>query len=338
MKFIHTADNHLDMPLGYLPPEKALIRKSQRRASFEDIISYTKKEGAMLLISGDLFDSPSPSKATVSFCASQFERLGNIPVFIALGNHDYGICENLFPGNVHIFPEEFTTYSFENITVTGASFSKATQYFAPSIPRPKDTSKINILSLHGDILTQSTYNPMDKEFLHALGYDYIALGHIHSYYKDKNILYPGCHDGSGFDETGTKGFIACDIDKNISRVEFIPSSSAVYEHIKLDISSFNSSYEIVSHLGDLSPSGIYKLTLTGTVSPEFVPNIDYIQAALSENVFYIKVEDGTTIDKDITDSKIVSLFSDYISSCDEEIASLAYRYGIRALKGDEFDL
>ena len=179
---------------------------------------------------------------------------------------------------------------------------------------------------------------MDKEHLNSLGYDYIALGHIHSYHKEKNILYPGCHDGSGFDETGTKGFIACDIDKNISRVEFVPSSSAVYEHIKLDISTFTSSYEIVSHLCDLSPSDIYKLTLTGRISPEFVPNIDYIQSALSENVFYIKVEDDTTIDKDITDSKIVSLFSDYLSSCDEEIASLAYRYGIRALKGDDFDL
>ena len=112
MKIIHTADNHLDMPLSSLPLEKATARKRERLSAFTKIIDHTIAVNAdMLLISGDLFDSSNPSDALLSYCASEFEKLGNTPVFLSLGNHDYGIKRDVFPGNVHIFPNTLTAFT-----------------------------------------------------------------------------------------------------------------------------------------------------------------------------------------------------------------------------------
>ena len=41
MRFVHTADNHIDMPLSSLPAQKAVMRKADRRLSFSKIIDFT---------------------------------------------------------------------------------------------------------------------------------------------------------------------------------------------------------------------------------------------------------------------------------------------------------
>ncbi len=335
MRFVHTADNHIDMPLSYLRGDKSLARKLERRSSFSKIIDYTIKNADFLLISGDLFHTPSPSASTLSFCKEQFSRMGDIPVFIALGNHDYSVDLSDFPGNVHVFPPRFTTFTYKGIAITGASFSSSEALLSPPYAQ-KDG--FNILCLHGDLFAASGYNPLNKDFISSLGYNYTALGHIHTYYKDSSIAYPGCHDGAGFDETGDKGFICVNMENGILHSEFISSSSRIYEEIDLDISSFTSSYEIISALSSLSAENLYKVNLTGHISHSFFPNLDYLSASLSEKLFYVRFYDKTTVEKDIAGTALVSLFTDYLSAYDENVSSLAYKYGIAALKGEDFEI
>lgn len=337
MKIIHTADNHLDMPLSYLSPEKASLRKKERLHSFSEIIDYTILNKAdMLLISGDLFHFPNPSKAVLSFCISEFERLGDIPVFISLGNHDYGIGQEYFPGNVHIFPEQVTTFSFSDFTVTGASFTSPSASFASLISPPSDKSKINVLCIHGDISSVGSYNPINKDEIFALGYDYTALGHIHQSMTFPRMAYPGCHDGGGFDETGTKGFLCCNVDKNTCNIQFVPSSSRVYEAFNFDISPFSSSEGVARALLDTLKDNLYSITLTGSGANGFVPNTEYICSLLSKKTFYTKIVRSEKEESDISQSAVYKLFSRYLTdNCDEETSSLALLYGTKALEGDE---
>ncbi|MBQ8540060.1 MAG: DNA repair exonuclease [Clostridia bacterium] len=335
MRFVHTADNHLDSPMSSLPPNKALMRRDMRLVSFSKIIDYTIHNADMLLISGDLFDTPNPPQSVFSFCVKEFERLGDIPVFIALGNHDYLNPSLHFPGNVHVFPADFETVSFKNCRITGASFIASAAFFADRIPPATPCAGQNLLLLHGDIFTQSDYNSMNKDALSALGYDYVALGHIHEHFKYKSIVYPGCHDGAGFDEAGEKGFIYGDFSKGSLSLEFIPSSSLVYRKEDFDVSAFTSSSAVADAIMEKFPDGIYKFYLTGTPQDDFVPNTDAIEAYISQKFFHATVADNTTNDINLSDSMLFKLFEEYISkNAEGDIAALALRYGTNALKGD----
>ncbi len=333
MRFVHTADNHLDSPVSSLPPHKAQLRRDMRLASFAKIIDFTKHNADMLLISGDLFDSPSPPKSVLSFVVREFEKLGNIPVFIVLGNHD---CQKLpfnFPGNVYVFPSNMESVTFKDYRITGASFSSQTADFSSHIPQAEGDF-FNILLLHGDIFTKSDYNPLNKDIISSYGYDYIALGHIHEFYSYKSIVYPGCHDGSGFDETGEKGFLFVDTEKQPS-VSLIPSSSLVYSKENIDISPYASSLEIADAIMEHYSDGIYKFLLTGTPREGFTPNTEAIETYISQKFFHASVTDNTTADTHITDSMLYKLFSEYVSShTGGNVASLALRYGLNAMKGE----
>ncbi|MBQ8002033.1 MAG: DNA repair exonuclease [Clostridia bacterium] len=336
MLFVHTADNHLDMPLGSLPPHKALIRRQSRLSSFSKIIDYTLACGDMLLISGDLFDTSCPSASVVRFCTEQFKRLGDIPVFISLGNHDHISQSFNFPENVHLFPSSPETVTYKNYTITGVSFASPSADFAHIIPPASQKDRFNILCIHGDTLTQSEYNAMNKDKLFSLGYDYVALGHIHEFSRYKTIVYPGCHDGGGFDETGEKFFVACRVENKLPIVEKIPSSSLVYRSESFDISQYSSSDEIGAALCEKFPQGIYKFSLTGTPAEGFVPNISLIQDYICEYFFHATVEDCSDTKADASTNMLYKIFSDYVqSSCiDEEVSRLALHYGACALKGE----
>ncbi len=337
MRFVHTADNHIDMPLSSLPQGKSTLRKAERRSSFSKIIDYTIKNADMLIISGDLFHSPTPSASAVNFCIKEFEKLGNIPVFITLGNHDYGIANVNFPGNVHIFPNTFERIIYKDIALTGASFTSETAFLSHSIPSPDPKYK-NILVLHGDLSQSSEYNPIDKVKLLSYGYDYVALGHVHTYFREGNIVYPGCHDGGGFDENGEKGFVFGDISDSL-KLEFIPASSRVYTCFDFDVSQFDSSMALCEALTAKISDGIYRINLIGTLKEDFVPNIEYITTRLSEKAFFVSIKDSTHVDNDISQSSIYRFFSDYLAkNCEGEVASQAYKYGVWALKGVKEDL
>ncbi len=338
MNIIHAADIHLDMPLSSLPPEKASVRREERRKSFSSIIDYTLKSGAdALIISGDLFDSPSPSEGTLRFCANEFNRLSGIPVFISLGNHDYGVRESYFPGNVHIFPAAFKTYDCGAFSVSGASFSRE-ECVIPLLP-PENDGKIHILAVHGDLTPSSPYNPMDKDLLSSLGYDYVALGHIHTYNRYKQLVYPGCHDGGGFDETGEKGFVSCDISKGSLDVSFIPSSSRIYERLDFDISSLASSSQIVCALSPKLCGGIYDVSLIGRRCASFTPNTAFIQSELSGRAFYLKITDKSKSSVNLSDNILVKLCSEYLAEkCSGEEYDMSLDFVVRALLGEEIDL
>ncbi len=67
--------------------------------------------------------------------------------------------------------------------------------------------------------------------------DYLALGHIHSYKKerldDRGVYcYSGCLEGRGFDECGEKGFVLLDITEGKIHTEFVPIAKRMLHEVK----------------------------------------------------------------------------------------------------------
>ena len=75
IKIIHTGDLHLGMTFKSLG-KKSKLHRLDCQDVFSDIIDLTIKENAnALLIAGDLFNEPNPSKSIVTFVVDELKRL-----------------------------------------------------------------------------------------------------------------------------------------------------------------------------------------------------------------------------------------------------------------------
>lgn len=91
MKFIHTADWQIGKPFARVedPDKRARLRAERVEAIQRIGAEVRKRNAAFILVAGDLFDSPSPDKATVSAACAAIGKLG-VPVLAVPGNHDHG--------------------------------------------------------------------------------------------------------------------------------------------------------------------------------------------------------------------------------------------------------
>ncbi len=91
VRFIHTADWQLGKPFANVPDDsKRAALQAERFSVIERIASAAKTQDAgFVLIAGDLFDSPSPTKSVVSQACAAIGKI-ECPVLLIPGNHDHG--------------------------------------------------------------------------------------------------------------------------------------------------------------------------------------------------------------------------------------------------------
>lgn len=91
MKFLHTADWQIGKPFARISdPDKAARVRSERIEAILRIGDLARTEKAsFVLVAGDLFDSFTAEKSTVSAACSAIGRI-EIPVLAIPGNHDHG--------------------------------------------------------------------------------------------------------------------------------------------------------------------------------------------------------------------------------------------------------
>lgn len=242
MRFLHTADIHLDSPLLKLEhydgaPVEAL-RQAGRRA-FENLVSLALNEQTdFVLIAGDLYDGDWKDYNTGLYFVSQMAKLreADIPVFVIAGNHDAAsrMTKSLrLPDNVFMFSEHRPEpFLLENIGVAvhGQSFPTRTVKKDLSSEYPSAVpGYFNIGMLHTCATGREgheSYSPCTVEGLCSKGYDYWALGHVHRreiLCEEPMIVFPGNIQGRHIREAGPKGCIAVTVNgKGQAETEFRP--------------------------------------------------------------------------------------------------------------------
>ncbi len=277
IKIMHMADVHLGSALTSLPYDKIELRRKELLYTFIQALSNAK-DCDILLLSGDVFDIGGVPLSVVDTFLESIEALGDIPVFYACGNHDsyytdaVAHCLKYKPRNLHIFsPDKIEYVSIDSLKcrVYGASFS-STRCYEPMLADCKlpNDDYVNILCMHADI-SQGGFNYLDVKELSRIGFDYAALGHIHSHgiYKsgDTFYAYSGITEGRGFDECGENGYIMGTVSKGYCSLDFVPAAKRIYIDEKLDISEFNNEYELLEVLRSLSMNdgNICRFTLVG---------------------------------------------------------------------------
>ena len=224
VRFIHTADLHLDSPLRSLaarnPALGDLLRDASRRLLQRLIDTALEEQVDALLIAGDLFDGEQEDVHTAMVLQRELRRLQavNIPVFIIWGNHD---AETRFlesrildlPDNVHAFDGRGGRKHFANdrAVVHGVSFTKRkTPESLLGKYGKADPHCFNIGMLHTSLTGADGHNDYAPCTLNELidkGFDYWALGHIHKrqiHHEQPAIVMPGNPLGRHINEAGER--------------------------------------------------------------------------------------------------------------------------------------
>ncbi len=359
IRILHAADFHMDSPFQGLSAEQAVLRRREQRDLLRRLCAMAEENGAeLMLLAGDLLDSVNAYAETASTLCSALGRL-SIPVFIAPGNHDYYTSRSPYarlqlPENVHIFRSprlECVPLPELGVRVWGAGYSDSA---CPPLLRgftvPDRGDELELLVLHGEVTGgESPYCPMTEEELERSGFDYAALGHIHSCSGLRQAgscfyAWPGCPEGRGFDECGEKGVLLVDLEEDHCRARFLPLGGRRYEQLRVEAGE-----DLPERVAALLPEGterdIYRIVLTGECPAP--PDLPALRSALEKRFFALSLRDETTPGRDVWErmgeATLHGLFlrrmrERYDSAADEagrRTVLMAVRAGLAALEGGE---
>ena len=282
MRFIHMADVHFDSPFTVLASRENLAneRRLEQRKAFADTIEYIKENQIpFLFISGDLYEQKYIRKSTIEYINELFKQIPETKIFITPGNHDPYIINSMYRNfewseNVKIFTSKIEKVETNDANIYGVGFE---DFYCEKTDIENiildDKNKINILIAHGSINAsdklQLQYNPINKNKLKLIGFDYVALGHIHKLdynsEQNQNIVYPGSTISMGFDELGKHGFIVGNIEKDKLEIAFIPADNREFKEFEFDITNINDEEELIEKINNLQLNikDLYKVILIG---------------------------------------------------------------------------
>ncbi len=312
MKFLHTGDLHLDSSFCLSSATEGAARRERQRQILKRIFKTAADENCdMMLISGDLFDSVYVTPETKELCLKIFADFKK-PIIISPGNHDPYVdgsfyrCEDM-PENVYVFSSaELQYFDFPELdtTVAGYAFLSGALTESPLAAEPpvRHNQRIMLLCAHADVdLPTSRYAPIPSSVLGRMGYDYIALGHVHKYTEvAKSIRYVGFCEGRAFDELGEGGVLIVDTDglgELFVERKILSDTQYIIEELSVDgANTAEQLTAIVSkHVKELTANGgIYlRLELVGVISPEAQEGIEAIDTSLDSKLLFCEIINST---------------------------------------------
>lgn len=296
MRFIHAADIHLDSPLTglsvYADAPVEMLRTATRDAFTNLVSEAIEQQVDFMVIAGDLYDGAWKDYNTGIYFCKEMGRLKKeaIPVYLLFGNHD---AENemtkklQLPDNVFTFGTRTpTTFRIDLLKVAlhGRSFKEAatTENLVTGYPPPMQ-GMLNIGVLHTALEGSSVhanYAPCSLKELHAKGYDYWALGHVHEYKiwnGPSTVVFPGNLQGRHIREAGARGAVLVTADESgVQKVERLFVDVLRWKSLEVDVTECTSLADVVRAIGrelevivDNGPSTIpsaVRVTVTGKTS------------------------------------------------------------------------
>lgn len=314
--------------------------------SFQNIIDVCNKETVkLLLIAGDLFHR-QPKVRDLKEVNYLFEQLEDTRVVIIAGNHDYiaprsNYTNFKFAKNVYLLQSDKMEHiCLDELNTDIYGFS----YHCRDITEPKynnvtieNRDRINILLAHGG---DEKNIPINKGRLKELSFDYIALGHIHKPEKiNDHIAYSGSLEPLDVNETGPRGYILGDVDKQECIFQFVKSSKREYIHLRLlstPTMTNGALFQLAkSEIIKQGIENIYKIIIEGTkdneicYDTELLKDLGNIYEVLDETVYDYDFDQLYEDNKD----NMIGLYIDSICNTleDDEIIRKSLYYGVEAL-------
>ena len=354
--------------------QKAQARKIELRAAFSSLMLWAKTEQAdIMLIAGDLFDSPHPTPDAVEFVISQFASCPNCRFIISPGNHDFVASDGVyakttFPENVSIFTSHtLSCLHFDNIAghavdVYGYAFTSPILDHNPFAGIALEKSNtINLLCGHGTLGGDNGKDcPIKTEEIKKAGFDYVALGHVHNnpgIQKIENTYYgySGSLEPRAFNDRGERGAFLAEADKQdgvfTCRPVFVRLCKRIYAVESVNLTGATTKEEVLGKINALckqkgfGKDTLLRLTLEGSLAGEFDLSSIGIET-ITSGLYYCELRDHTTPDYDLValqndptiKGELVRTLTPLLESEDENhriLAARALKYALSALAGND---
>ncbi|MDJ0390591.1 DNA repair exonuclease [Roseomonas sp. E05] len=267
-RFLHAADLHLDSPLRGLDADLDAPARRIRRASREalaNLVDLAIAEAVdFVVIAGDLYDGDWQDFRTGQALVAALARLtrAGVRVIAIRGNHD---AESVLTRNLRL-PEGATLLSARapqtlrlpeiGVAVHGQSF--ATRDVQENLARDYPVPLPGLFNL-GLLHTAATgrpghagYAPCTVEQLAGHGYDYWALGHIHTreeLLRDPWIVFPGNLQGRHVNEPGAKGATLVTVrDGRVAEVAHRALDTVRWQRLAVDCSGAADLEQVLSRV------------------------------------------------------------------------------------------
>lgn len=355
MKFIHTADLHIDSKIDYLPSSLSATRREEILRSFERLCEFAKQNQiTAVIIAGDLFDCNKVTKKTIERVKNAIMNCDGVDFLYLQGNHDEVKNNEVFssfPCNFKQFEEGLSTFIYDNVVISGIVNEGSYNHLCEQCNFDKNS--FNILVMHGEVVDykgKTKNGAISLPLLRGKNINYLALGHYHSFSVGdldltSKYAYSGCLDGRGFDELGQKGFILVDTEKT-DFISFIPFSSREYVESAVDLTDYENwavarSSILLNLKREIESQNVVKLIIEGEINKEFNLDIKEIEQTLRDYFFYAKVEDKTTLkltqDDYLLDKSVNGEFMRLVweSELSDELKKKVISCGLNALRGEE---
>lgn len=300
MVIVFTADTHFD---SAFTNENSAVRNGELVSGFEGMLAYARRIGAgAVLIGGDIFDTPYPSKEICAALTSIIKSYGDLKIFAVAGNHDPLYSTAFYsdvPENLHVFGGEVECVDMGDFNLYGVSVKSAGDCRDPWADlRCKQNS---VILCHGMLDGEGEFS-LSSATLADTGADLVLLGHIHNTFEKplsngSIALYAGSPAGRGFDECGERGFYV--IDTDTKKREYIKSGATRYTEYEADISGTASAEELVALLREIKPQTkeIARVVLTGELSEPYTIDCAALCGFLPQ---FTEIKDRSKIDINIT--------------------------------------
>jgi len=258
------------------------LREGEIWTSLEKIVNLCRDEEIeLLLIAGDLFHR-QPLLRELKEVNGLFLRLSKTQVVLCAGNHDYLKKDSYyrtFPWAKHVHMIQDSNWEIIELPEIGAAVcgfsyeSKEREDKPYAGKRAEGRQPAEILMMHGG---DERHVSVKKEEVLQLGYDYVALGHIH---KPQNMVpgkmaYCGALEPIDRNDMGRHGYICGEIKDKKCKVKFVPSALREYIQVKVpaaaDMSGSELKEKIKKIIEEKGIENIYKIMITGFRSPDIL--------------------------------------------------------------------
>ncbi|MFV0363588.1 MAG: exonuclease SbcCD subunit D [Suipraeoptans sp.] len=251
MKFIHVADIHLGAnPDAGRANEKT--RGDELWETFERLLNVCNEQKIdLLLIAGDIFHN-QPLLRELKELDYLFSKLEFTKVVLIAGNHDYIKPTSFYKTftwspNVTMLTDSKlmqVTFTKWNLKVYGFSYhEKMIEEPIIDEARPNADRMRKILIAHGGDVT---HVPFNKRKVSELGYDYVALGHIHKpkILIENKMAFAGALEPIDRNDLGDHGYILGTLEEDGIKTEFVTFAKRKYMQLNIKIDDSMSAHEV----------------------------------------------------------------------------------------------
>lgn len=250
IRFLHTADLHLGKPFGRFPEDLRGRLREARHASIARLAAAARAQRAPdILVAGDLFDSQTPSPATVRQALHAMAAEPGIRWWLLPGNHDSLAAGDLWqriardaPPNVRPLPTP------EPMEIAPGAFllpAPCTQrrpgrdLTAGMAPAPTPAGAIRIGLAHGAVQSFSEDgNPalIPPDRAETAGLAFLALGDWHGQLRiGPRTWYAGAPEADGFKHAAAPGALLVDLAGSAPETTPVAIGTLAWQSASLDL-------------------------------------------------------------------------------------------------------